>query len=81
MVPGEVREREPGPSRQERTSLASPRQIPRNDVVYGSREEIRLEEDSTLVLDRTDVWGYGDWITRVGSQSQGPPNPRSRFGG
>jgi len=79
MLPGEMKEREPGPSRQERTPPSSRAgSAPRNDVVYGTREAIMLEDDSTPVLERTDVWGYGDWISR---QSQGPPSPRSRFGG
>eukprot|EP00191_Tetraselmis_sp_GSL018_P008919 CAMPEP_0177609106 /NCGR_PEP_ID=MMETSP0419_2-20121207/18882_1 /TAXON_ID=582737 /ORGANISM="Tetraselmis sp., Strain GSL018" /LENGTH=346 /DNA_ID=CAMNT_0019103949 /DNA_START=255 /DNA_END=1296 /DNA_ORIENTATION=+ len=76
MVPGEVREREPGPSRQERLPPDN-RGAARNDVVYGTWEAIMLEEDSTPVLERRDVWGYGDWNAR---QSQGSPNPRNRFG-
>mmetsp|Transcript_1032 Transcript_1032/g.2393 ORF Transcript_1032/g.2393 Transcript_1032/m.2393 type:complete len:341 (+) Transcript_1032:184-1206(+) len=70
MVPGESREREFGPMEEERAAAAS-RGLPRNDVIYGSSEEVILQRDSMPVLDRKDIWGYGDWNQRQqGSRSR-----------
>lgn len=63
MVPGEVREREFGPMEEERAAAAS-RGQPRNDVIYGSWEAVMLQDDSSAMLERKDVWGYGDWNMR-----------------
>lgn len=72
MVPGGSREREFGPMEEEKATAAS-RGLPRNDIIYGQSEKIILQDDGSFVLDRKDVWGYGDWNSR---QQQ---NSRSRF--